>query len=188
MSWKNTSAGYGWLSVSLHWLMLALLVAVYCTMEFKGIYKKGSPGRDAIMMWHYMLGLSVFFLVWLRALARLAGTRPVIEPALQGWQATLAKIGHWALYALMIGLPVLGWLTLSAKGAPIPFFGVELPSLIGKSEGLAKSLKQIHESVATAGYFIIGLHAAAALYHHYVRRDNTLRVMLPGAGNEPNRY
>ena len=179
MSWKNTRAGYGWLSIGFHWLMLLLIIAVYCTMEFKGIYKKGTPGRDAIMMWHYMLGLSVFFLAWLRVLARLAGTRPIIEPALPGWQATLAKIGHWALYALMIGLPVLGWLTLSAKGEPIPFFGAELPPLIGKNTALAKTLKYVHETLATAGYFVIGVHAAAALYHHYVRRDNTLRLMLP---------
>jgi len=180
MNWKNTSAGYGWLSVSLHWLMLLLIIAVYCTMEFKGIYKKDSPGRDAIMMWHYMLGLSVFFLVWLRVLARLAGPEPAIEPALPAWQASLARVVHWTLYGLMIGLPVLGWLTLSAKGAPIPFFGAELPALIGKNDELAGGLKAIHESIAKTGYFFIGLHAVAALYHHYVRRDNTLRRMLTG--------
>ena len=179
MNWKSTREGYGWLSVGLHWLMLLLIIAVYCTMEFKGIYKKGSPGRDAIMMWHYMLGLSVFFLAWLRVLARLAGGRPVIEPAPPGWQASLARAVHWTLYVLMIGLPVLGWFTLSAKGEPIPFFGAELPSLTGKNGDLAGGLKAIHESIAKVGYFFIGLHAIAALYHHYVRRDNTLRLMLP---------
>jgi len=180
MNWSNTRAGYGRLNVSLHWLMLALLIAVYCTMEFKGIYKKGTPGRDAIMMWHYMLGLTVFLLVWVRVLARLGASRPAIEPALPAWQAALARITHWTLYALMIGLPALGWLTLSAKGLAIPFFGAELPPLIGKSQALAKTLKDVHEWIAKAGYFVIGLHAAAALYHHYVRRDNTLRLMLPG--------
>lgn len=188
MRWKSTRAGYGWVRIGLHWLMLLLIVAVYCTMEFKGIFKKGTPGRDAIMMWHYMLGMLVFFLAWLRMLARLAGGSPVIEPAPPAWQATLARIAHWALYALMIGLPVLGWLTLSAKGEPIPFFGAELPPLIGKNTALAKTLKYVHETLATAGYFLLGLHAAAALYHHYVRRDNTLRLMLPGAGNKPNPY
>jgi len=183
MSWKSTTSRYGWLPIGLHWLMLLLIIAVYCAMEFKGIYKKGSAGRDTIMMWHYMLGLSVFFLAWLRLATRLAGARPVIEPPPPAWLALLAKIGHWALYALMIGLPVLGWLTLSAKGEVIPFFGAELPPLIGKNEALAKTLKYVHETSATAGYFLLGLHAAAALYHHYVRRDNTLRAMLPRAGD-----
>jgi cytochrome b561 len=54
-----------------------------------------------------------------------------------------------------------------------------LPALTGKNEGLANVYKDIHENLATVGYFLIGLHAAAALYHHYVKRDNTLRLMWP---------
>ena len=179
MSWKSTRARYGWLSISFHWLMLLLIVAVYAAMDLKSLSPKGSPTREAMAIWHYMLGLSVFVLVWIRLLVRFTGPMPVIEPALPAWQAALARGMHWALYALMIGLPILGWLTLSAKGTPVPFFGAELPALVGKSKDLAKWFKDIHEATATAGYFLVGLHAAAALYHHYVRRDNTLRRMLP---------
>ena len=180
MSWSSTRTGYGWLSISFHWLMLLLIVAVYALMDLKSIFPKGSASRDAMERWHYVLGLSVFFLVWLRLLIRFAGSDPAIEPALPAWQATSAKIMHWVLYVLMIGLPILGWIALSAKGSPVPFFGAELPALVGKSQGLAKWFKEIHETLATAGYFIVGLHATAALYHHYVRRDNTLRLMLFG--------
>ena len=180
MSWNSTRAGYGWMPIAIHWLMLLLIVAVYATQDLQFIFPKKSAPREAMATWHYMLGLSVFFLVWLRLLVRSAGADPAIEPALPAWQALLARAMHWALYALMIGMPVLGWLTLSAKGTPVPFFGAELPALIGKSEGLAKLLKEIHETSATVGYFLVGLHAAAALYHHYVRRDNTLKLMLPG--------
>jgi cytochrome b561 len=183
MSWKNTTKRYGALSIGLHWLMLLLIVAVYCLMEFKGIYKKGTPGRDAMMSWHYVLGLSVFFLAWLRLAARLSGTRPAIEPQLPAWLATLATAWHWTLYAFMIGLPLLGWLTLSAKGDPIPFFGIEVPPLIGKDAAAAKTLKYVHETLARVGYFFLGTHAAAALFHHCIRRDNTLRLMLPKAGS-----
>jgi len=179
MSWKSTRARYGALSISFHWLMLLLIVAVYATMDLKSLSPKGSPTREAMATWHYMLGLSVFVLVWIRLLVRFTGPMPVIEPPLPAWQALLAKGMHWALYALMISLPLLGWLTLSAKGTPVPFFGLELPALVGKSEDLAKWFKDIHETTATVGYFLVGLHAAAALYHHYVRRDNTLRRMLP---------
>jgi cytochrome b561 len=76
-------------------------------------------------------------------------------------------------------MPLLGWLTLSAKGEPVPFFGLELPALTGKNEELAILFKAIHANLATVGYFLIGLHAAAALFHHHVRRDNTLRLMWP---------
>jgi cytochrome b561 len=57
---------------------------------------------------------------------------------------------------------------------------LQLPPLVGESEAIAEWAEEIHETVATAGYFLVGLHAAAALFHHYVMRDNTLRRMLPG--------
>jgi len=179
MNWKSTSAGYGGAAIALHWLAVVLIVAVYCTMEFKGIYPKKSPGREAMALWHYMLGLSVFALAWVRLWVRLSGANPVIEPPLPRWQSVLADTMHWALYLLMVALPLLGWATLSARGADIPFFGLHLPALTGKDEALAKILKEIHETGATVGYFLIGGHSLAALFHHYVTRDNTLRLMWP---------
>lgn len=179
MSWKSTRTRYGLVPIALHWLMLLLLAAVCATMELKSIFPRGSAQRDALAAWHYLLGLSVFVLVWLRLLARAAGTAPLIEPPPPPWQAMLARLAHGALYALMIALPLLGWLTLSARGTPVTYLGVELPALVGANKPLAGWLKEIHEALATAGYFVVGLHAAAALYHHYVRHDNTLRQMLP---------
>lgn len=177
--WKNSADGYGFFAISLHWLMLFLLVAVYATMELKSIYPKGSAPREAMKVWHYMLGLTVFGLVWFRLWTRFSGPSPVVVPAMPSSQALAAKGMHYALYALMIAMPVLGWLTLNASGTPVPFWGLELPELIGKSKDTAKLLKEIHETFATVGYYLIGLHAAAALYHHYLKRDNTLRLMLP---------
>jgi cytochrome b561 len=177
MNWKSTKTGYGWLPVAMHWLMLLLLIAVYATMELKSIFARGSTGRASMAFWHYSLGLTVFALVWLRLLARFVGDTPSIQPALPAWQTLAAKGAHIALYVLMIGLPVFGWLTLSAKGTAIPFFGAELPALIGTDKELAKWLKEIHETSATVGYYVIGLHALAGLYHHYIRRDNTMRLM-----------
>lgn len=180
MTWKNNRARYGTVSITLHWLMLLLIVAVCLLMELKSLAPKGSVQRDAMAQWHYMLGLSVFFLVWLRVLARLAGTTPQVQPAQQQRQAQLARLVHLALYGLMIGLPLLGWLTLSAKGTAVPFFGAVLPALAAENTQYAKWFKQIHETGATLGYLLVGLHAAAALYHHFRLRDNTLRLMLPG--------
>jgi len=177
--WKRTTAGYGWVSISFHWLMLLLIVATYAAMDLKSFYPKGSPAREALATWHFTLGLTVFCFVWLRLWARSTGPNPVIEPAMAAWQAMSAKAMHWVLYALMISLPLLGWLTISAKGINVSLFGTELPALIGKNDELAKWTKQIHEAIANAGYFLIGLHVSAALLHHYVKRDNTLKLMLP---------
>lgn len=169
-------------SIALHWLMAVLLVATAATMELKGIYPKDSAGRALLRSVHFGLGLSVFVLVWLRLLARALGNTPVITPAPPAWQAMLGHLVQVALYALMICLPLLGWMALSAKGAPVTLpGGVGLPLLpITESKETATWIKELHETGATVGYVLVGLHAAAALFHHYVQRDDTVLRMLPG--------
>jgi cytochrome b561 len=179
MNWNNSASRYGSLSIAIHWLMVLLFVAVYGSMELRDLFEKGSDPREAMKTWHFMLGLLVFALVWLRLAARLSGPAPAIQPEPPSLQQLSAKLLHLALYALMIGMPLTGWLILSATGKPIPFFGLELPALIGENKGLAKQLEELHEVVGTTGYFLIGLHTVAALYHHYIVRDNTLTRMLP---------
>lgn len=176
----NKPDRYGVVPMGLHWLMLLLLVAVYASMELRGIFPKGSAQYNGMKTWHYMLGLSVFVLVWVRLAVRLMSTMPAIVPPLPQWQMRFSHWVHAALYLLMMVLPLLGWLVLSAGGKPIPFFGLELPALIAENKANAKQIKELHEAIATAGYFLIGLHAAAALFHHYWMGDNTLKRMLPG--------
>lgn len=179
MNWKNTTIRYGSLSIGIHWLMLLLFIAVYGSIELRVLYEKGSDPREALKAWHFMLGLLVFALVWLRIAARLSGPTPNIQPAPDKVQQLSAKLLHLALYALMIGMPLTGWLVLSASGKVIPFFGLELPALIGENKDLAKQIKEVHEFVGTTGYYLLGLHVIAALYHHYIKRDDTLTRMLP---------
>ena len=100
-------------------------------------------------------------------------------PAPPPWQHLASKAAHLLLYALMIGMPLAGWLLLSLRGDPVVFFGLTLPPLAAENEALAKELRGWHGDIGRAGYVLIGLHAAAALAHHYLWRDNTLRRMLP---------
>lgn len=179
MNVRNSTERYGMLSVNLHWLMVLLLIAVYCCMELREFFPKGSDARSAMKTWHYMLGLSVFALAGLRLLVRAFGAVPGIDPPPPRWQLRSASLMHGALYALMIAMPLLGWLMLSADATPVPFFGLQLPPLVAKSKALAGQVEEWHEIGAIAGYFLVGLHACAGLYHHYVVRDNTLRRMLP---------
>jgi len=170
---------YGSLSIGLHWIMLLLLVAVYASMELREFFQKGSDIREGMKTFHYITGMSVFALVIVRLAARAFGRpAPQIVPEPSSWEQFLAKAMHVALYVLMIGMPVLGWLMLSAAGKPIPF---ALPPLIAASKDTAHLLKEIHEVGGNIGYALIGLHTAAALFHHYVLHDNTLRRMLPAA-------
>lgn len=167
------------LSIAAHWLTLALLIAVYALIEFHGDFPKGSALHDGMKTWHFMLGLTVFAIVFLRLALRLVFRAPPIVPQPPAWQRFLGTTMHGALYAFLIVMPLLGWLTLSAKGKTIPWFGLELPPLHAPDQALAKTLEQIHVPLGTIGYYLIGLHAVAALFHHYALRDNTLLRMLP---------
>lgn len=170
---------YSRLSIGLHWFMLLLLAAVYACIELREAYPRGSDIREGLKTWHFMLGLSVFGLVGLRLVARIGHRGP---PELRSWTDRLAALAHLALYGIMIAMPILGWVALSADGKTIPFFGLELPPLVGPNKALADQVEEVHELVGTAGYWLVGLHTAAALFHHYVLRDNVLRRMLPGVG------
>ncbi|VWX61023.1 cytochrome b [Sphingorhabdus sp. 109] len=173
-------ARYSSLSIFLHWAMLLLIFAVYSAILLRENFPKGSDFREGLKSWHFMLGLCVLLLVIIRIVTRLVTAKPPIKPEPPVWQMLFAKVTHLALYTFMLAMPVAGWLILSAADKSIPFFGLELPALVTPDKALAGQVKEWHETFGTVGYFLIGLHALAALFHHYVVKDNTLRRMLPG--------
>lgn len=179
MKWLNNTKRYGTLSMALHWIIVLLFVAIYASIELRELFPKGSDPREAMKAWHFMLGLSLLVLIGPRLWFMFQGRFPAIQPEPPRWQKLLGRTMHLTLYALMIVMPLSGWLLLSAEAKPIPFFGLQLPALIGESKSFAELIEGFHETVGTLGYFLIGLHSAAALYHHYMLRDNTLRRMLP---------
>jgi cytochrome b561 len=171
---------YSRASVAIHWLSLVLIAAVYCLMEFREYWPKGDPVREGMKAWHYTLGLTVLAITLGRIVVRLANPAPPIVPEPPQWQRMLARVVHLALYALLLAMPLMGWLILSAEGETIPFWGFELPALAAKSKDFAELVEDWHETGGKIGYALIGLHAAASLFHHYVVRDNTLARMMPG--------
>lgn len=165
-------------SIRLHWITALLMVAVYACIELREFYPKGSDIREAFKTWHFMLGLAVLALTSIRLYVRAKHKTPVIIPKPSPVTMISAHLAHALLYLMMIGLPLLGWMLLSAAGKPIPFFGVDLPPLIMENETFAKTLKNLHKTIGKAGYLLIALHTFAALFHHYYIKDNTLLRML----------
>lgn len=180
MEFNNTKSHYSTLIIGLHWLMLLVLITVYACMELRGFAPKGSDLRTNMKSLHFLLGLLVLALVMLRIGARLnAGDAPEIRPSIPKWQDKISRILHYSLYVFMVLTPILGWLILSASGKPIILFGLPIPSLVDANETVSHQFKELHEVIASAGYFLIGFHATAGLFHHYIKRDNTLVRMLP---------
>jgi cytochrome b561 len=169
---------YSTASIAMHWLMVLAFIGIYAAVNLIDVFPKGSDTRQLAKNMHFSFGLLVFGLVWLRLLFRVMGTTPPIVPAPPVWQDRLAKLLHLALYGLMVAMPLLGWFALSAFGKPIPFFGLALPALVAENKELGRSIMEVHELGGNLGYLLIGGHAAAALFHHYWIKDNTLRRML----------
>jgi cytochrome b561 len=177
--WMNSRERYGTLAMVLHWVTVGVLLAVILLMELRGMFPKGSSPREAMKEWHYVLGVLVFPLTALRVLVRLSGPVPAIIPALPEWQHALARLVHWSMYIGLLAMPLVGWGLLSAGGEPLPLFGAFLPPLVGADEMLAGQLEEAHELGAKLVYLLLGLHVAAALHHHFLLRDNTLRRLWP---------
>lgn len=164
----------------LHWLVALLVLIVYVAMEQRGLFARGTPQRTAMLQTHFWLGLTVFVLVWWRLRLRLRHAEPAIAPPLPRWQHALARAMHVSLYLFLIAMPLLGLASVLLQHRPlyIPFTDFAIPSPLAKNEDLAKRIEHLHGTIGEAFYWVIGAHVLAALYHHFWRRDDTLRRML----------
>ncbi len=164
----------------LHWLMALLIVVAYVLIEQRGLFARGSVGRTAMMQGHFWTGLTIFALACWRLAVRRRHGAPPVTPALDRWNALAAITLHVALYLFFLVQPLLGLATAwsDGKSVLIPFTDIALPALLPLNPELAHTLEDLHGTVGDVFYWVIGLHVLAALWHHLVRRDNTLKRML----------
>jgi cytochrome b561 len=173
------STHYTPLAKSLHWLM-ALMIFGLLALGFYMSDLPLSPEKLQLYSWHKWAGVTVFVLVWLRLAWRITHRPPALPGTLPPLMQLGAHAGHLMLYALMIAIPLSGWLMSSAKGFQTVWFGVlPIPDLIGKDKELGRSLAELHEAMNIALLLLIIGHALAAAFHHFVHKDDTLRRMLP---------
>jgi cytochrome b561 len=170
-------AQYTRTAVSLHWLMFVLMAAGFTVGAYMADLRV-SPLKVRLFAYHKWIGVTVLGIAVLRLLWRLTHRPPPDEP-MPRWQQLAAHSAHWLLYVLMIATPLAGWLYSSAAGFPVVYLKIwQLPDLVHKNEALAKVLVEVHGFLAWTLLWIVALHAAAALKHHFFDRDATLRRML----------
>ena len=172
-SLQNISFRYSRPLIAMHWLMFLFLALTYAAIEFRVLFVKGTPERDLMKTLHFMLGLSVFLLLFVRVLARKFSPQPqnLSSSGLESVLHRLATLGHAALYVFMFAMPLLGWVVLSASGKNLVWGGFALPALLAADPDLAKSLKELHEVIGKVGYLLIGIHVLAALFHQWILKD-----------------
>lgn len=161
----------------LHWLIAALVVLALLSIELKGWLPKGSSERALVKWSHTQFGLSVLLLSLLRLALHPREKMPPVSPPPPRWQTWAARLMHAALYLLTLLVPLLGVAMMFYAGREWSFAGLPLPTLSDPDAALADRIEGIHETVGNVLMWLAIVHAAAALYHHIVQRDDTLLRM-----------
>ena len=177
MSLRNTPTAFGPLARVFHWGMAALILVSLAFIETREWFPRGNYFRGAFRNWHTQIGLVVFALVWFRLFWRSANAIPPIAPPIPPWQRGFAHAVEWTFYLLMVVLPILGVLSMQAEGQTVALLGLQLPTFVGVDKAWSHQVEDIHGWLGTAMLWLIGLHVAAAIYHRFVRRDNTFARM-----------
>ncbi|HEX7028356.1 MAG TPA: cytochrome b [Gammaproteobacteria bacterium] len=193
MRLRNTPEAYGEIAKWLHWIIALLFLAAYCAVYYRHWFtEKNTPGNWNALQLHLSFGVTIGVFVFLRVLWKLTNPGPRLEPGTR-WEHLAAKAGHAALYFFMIAMPVTGYLGTGADTHY--FFTYHIPKfentalyewlvtgLLGMSfEQFEEPIDFFHKDIGGAllVWILIAIHVAAALYHHFVKRDRTLKRMLP---------
>ncbi|MCD9030798.1 cytochrome b/b6 domain-containing protein [Luteimonas sp. Y-2-2-4F] len=178
MTWRNTPARWGAVSQSLHWLVVAVILFQGASALWM-VGLPNSPSKISLYALHKSLGLSLLALAALRLGWRLHAGAPAALPGPR-WQHAAATASHVLLYALLLAVPLSGWLFNSAAGFPLQWFGlVNLPALAAPDPDLRALARNAHEWLFWLLVLVALVHAAAALWHHLFLGDATLARMLP---------
>ena len=182
---RNTTARWGAAALAFHWLIAAL---IFVQLPLGLIASKLPPDMEklALLASHKSIGLTILALAAVRLAWRSLNPTPSLPHTLRPHERLLAHFSHAALYALMFAMPLTGWIMSSARGFPVSWFDLfQVPNLVGKSEPLFNAMVVTHAVLAIALAGFLALHIAAALKHHFVLRDETLRRILPFNRIEP---
>jgi len=178
MPFRNTKRAWGSLSKALHWLIVLLIINQWLIAEraedLTGFQK------FTALNWHKWFGMTIFMLAIVRLVWRIANPVPDLTEETKPWERVLAKVSHFLLYTLIFAMPLTGWIMSSAKAYGVSWFNVfQFPDLVGKNERLYEIMRDTHHALFKVLVATALLHAAGALKHHFIDRNDVLRRMLP---------
>ena len=194
MMLKNSSANYGAVAKWIHWLTALLFLCSYLAVYYRHWFtEEKTPENWTALQLHLSVGITLGVVVILRILWRMMNQQPEAEPGSR-LQHLAAKFGHYALYGMMILMPITGYIGTGVNTEY--FFSFEIPkfettglyqSLV--AEGLGLSFKEFEQPIdyfhkeimgALLVWMLIVGHISAALYHHFIKQDRTLMKMTTG--------
>lgn len=178
MPLKNTYAAYGSVAKFFHWLIFLLLFIMIVFGYFLDDIPKEYKSEAYNI--HKLTGLSILTLMLLRLFWAVNNVKPLMPATMNIVESFLAKTAHYVLYVIVIAMPLTGWIGSSAAGR-LPHIGnytLPLP-LIPQDKALVAASFDMHSVLAITIICLVSLHALAAFYHHFVKKDDVLKRMLP---------
>jgi cytochrome b561 len=179
VSGQRSLVRYGNVAQAIHWVTAILVLVAFLYGPGGSEERVYSPARDFDRQLHETLGICVFGLVVMRVLWRMVDSQPD-PPQVSRWMGIAAKAVQWVLYLLLFALPLTAIAGAWLEGHPLTLLGgVEIAPLLGLSHDVGAKIATLHTWLGDAILWLAGLHALAALYHHFVLKDGVLASMLP---------
>ncbi len=178
---------YGPVAKTLHWITVLLVIVAWTLGMFGDEFSEG-PARDSGLLFHIWIGLIVLVIALVRIPWRVANPPPKVLSTEFGkwlveWTDPASRVVHYVLYGLLVLVPLFGIVLQFARGHALPLFGVAaIPSPWLADKTFAHNVKEVHEILANLLVIVAAFHMTAALVHHIVFGDSTLRRMLPRLG------
>lgn len=152
----------------IHWLMAAIIFVALATGIYMTNKELDVDFRQSIYNFHKSIGVVIFILIIYRIINRFVNKPPKLPSSISPIEQKLAKIGHFALYLLMITTPISGYLMSSYAGFNVIFFGIEIPNILSQGNlEIAQIFLEIHEVSAFSLLGVIVLHILGALKHRF---------------------
>lgn len=176
---RNSRTAYGLVAQALHWL-----VVIGISLQFFWAWRIDQTdsirAQFALVNQHKSIGMTILALVIVRLLWRAFNRPPPFPSSMSAREKFAAVAAHWLLYALIVLMPLTGWIYTSAAGFGPELFGlVEIPALVDQSERLETIFGEIHEWLAIGIVGLVSIHVLAALRHHFLLKDGLIWRMLP---------
>jgi cytochrome b561 len=176
---KSSHARYGSVAQVFHWCTAILVLVAFVYGPGGPEQRVYSPVHEFDRRLHETLGLCVFALTLIRLLWRASDRRPE-PPTVSRWMTVMATAVQWALYSLLLALPLTAVSGAWLEGHPLTLIaGAEIPPLLGTSHETGAAIASVHKWLGDAIMWLAGLHALAAIFHHVVLKDDVLVTMLP---------
>ncbi len=180
----NDATSYGLLSILIHWLSAAVIFGMFCLGLWMVDLDYYSNWYNRAPSIHKSIGILFALLFVLRLIVRIVSPLPRAIAGTSGWETIAARIVHRLFYILISCLVVAGYLISTADGRPVSVFGwFEVPATITSIPNQEDVAGEIHWYLAVGVLSLAGAHGLAALKHHFIDRDATLRRMLGRSQN-----